>query len=178
MTRAPSARAPVTQADREAAAAWAKLNGRNHQAANIRRGSCDDAPIVQAFARHRIAALEEAARVAEALWRGELRRAAGKERSVPWSEVAEKDQETYRDSARAAIAALSLTTPARAVSREEVARTMAGYFCPFFDEIPKDKVDQRLARRYGDKFALLTDVTQEELLQAADAILALIGGGE
>lgn len=61
MTRAPSDRAPVTQADREAAAAWAKLNGRNHQAANIRRGSCDDAPIVQAFARHRIAALEAAA---------------------------------------------------------------------------------------------------------------------
>ncbi|WP_144061989.1 hypothetical protein [Sphingomonas sp. MM-1] len=59
-----SDRAPVTQADREAAAAWAKLNGRNHQAANIRRGSCDDAPIVQAFARHRIAALEAAAEVA------------------------------------------------------------------------------------------------------------------
>ena len=41
----------VTQEDREAAAAWAKLQGRSHQAANMRRGSCDTAPLVQAFAR-------------------------------------------------------------------------------------------------------------------------------
>src|SRR3546814_537257 len=41
-----------TQMARESAARWAKLNGRHQQAANIRRGSCDDAPIVQAFARH------------------------------------------------------------------------------------------------------------------------------
>ena len=43
----------VTQADRDAAAKWAKLQGRQAQAANIRRGSCDTAPIVQAFANHR-----------------------------------------------------------------------------------------------------------------------------
>lgn len=59
----------VTQADREAAAKWAKMQGRPQQAANMRRGSCDSAPLVQAFARHRIAAenaaLEEAAKVAE-----------------------------------------------------------------------------------------------------------------
>lgn len=42
--------APVTQEAREAAAAWAKLNSRSQQAANILRGSCDTAPIVQAFA--------------------------------------------------------------------------------------------------------------------------------
>lgn len=59
----------VTQEDREAAAKWAKMQGRPQQAANMRRGSCDSAPLVQAFARHRIAAenakLEEAAEVAE-----------------------------------------------------------------------------------------------------------------
>jgi len=42
--------AHVTQDAREAAAAWAKLNSRSQQAANILRGSCDTAPIVQAFA--------------------------------------------------------------------------------------------------------------------------------
>ena len=45
----------VTQADREAAAKWAKMQGRPHQAANMRRGACDTAPLVQAFARHRLA---------------------------------------------------------------------------------------------------------------------------
>lgn len=39
-----------SQEAREVAASWAKLNGRNAQAANIKRGSCDNAPIVQAFA--------------------------------------------------------------------------------------------------------------------------------
>lgn len=46
----------VIQADREAAAKWAKRNSRHQQAANIRRGSCDTSPIVQAFAAHRIEA--------------------------------------------------------------------------------------------------------------------------
>lgn len=46
----------VTDADREAAAKWAKMQGRPHQAGNMRRGACDAAPLVQAFARHRIAA--------------------------------------------------------------------------------------------------------------------------
>ena len=46
----------VTQGDREASAKWAKMQGRPQQAANMRRGSCDSAPLVQAFARHRIAA--------------------------------------------------------------------------------------------------------------------------
>jgi hypothetical protein len=57
----------VTQEDREAAAKWAKLNSRHAQAANIRRGSCDAAPIVQAFASHRIkAALAMQERAAKA----------------------------------------------------------------------------------------------------------------
>lgn len=43
-------KARVTQAARDAAAKWAKLNSRSQQAANIRRGACDTAPIVQAFA--------------------------------------------------------------------------------------------------------------------------------
>jgi hypothetical protein len=42
-----------TQADRDAATRWAKSNSRHVQAANIKRGSCDTAPLVQAFARHR-----------------------------------------------------------------------------------------------------------------------------
>ena len=41
----------VTQAARQAAAMWARKNGRPMQAANIARGSCDTAPIVQAFAK-------------------------------------------------------------------------------------------------------------------------------
>lgn len=48
----------VTQADREAAAKWAKMQGRPQQAANMRRGACDSAPLVQAFARHRLAERE------------------------------------------------------------------------------------------------------------------------
>jgi hypothetical protein len=42
----------IEQADREAAAKWAKSNSRHQQAANIKRGSCDTAPLVQAFAAH------------------------------------------------------------------------------------------------------------------------------
>ena len=60
----------VTQADREAAAKWAKMQGRPQQAANMRRGSCDSAPLVQAFARHRLAGvkagMDAAARALEA----------------------------------------------------------------------------------------------------------------
>ena len=48
----------VEQIDRETAAKWAKMQGRPHQAANMRRGACDTAPLVQAFARHRIAERE------------------------------------------------------------------------------------------------------------------------
>jgi hypothetical protein len=47
----------ITQADREAAARWAKMQSRHQQAANMRRGSCDTAPLVQAFAHHRQAAV-------------------------------------------------------------------------------------------------------------------------
>lgn len=50
---------PITQADREAAAKWAKMQGRHAQAANILRGSCDTAPLVKLFAAHRIAAERE-----------------------------------------------------------------------------------------------------------------------
>ena len=63
----------VSNEARQAAARWAKINGRHHQAANIPRGSCDGAPIVQAFAkfeaeitqRDRDEALEAAAKVAD-----------------------------------------------------------------------------------------------------------------
>lgn len=50
---------PPTEADRKAAAKWAKSNSRHAQAANILRGSCDSAPLVQAFARHAQQAREE-----------------------------------------------------------------------------------------------------------------------
>jgi len=63
----------VSNEARQAAARWAKINGRHHQAANIPRGSCDGAPIVQDFAkfeaeiaqRDRDEALEAAAKVAD-----------------------------------------------------------------------------------------------------------------
>ena len=54
----------VTQDARDAAAKWAKSNSRHAQAANIKRGSCDDAPIVKAFASFERAIL---ARTANAL---------------------------------------------------------------------------------------------------------------
>ena len=52
-----------TQRDRDAAATWAKMQGRAQQAANMRRGSCDTAPLVKLIARHAAAerALERAA---------------------------------------------------------------------------------------------------------------------
>lgn len=63
----------VTQADRDAAAKWAKSNSRHAQAANIRRGACDSAPIVQAFAQHAARAAEsmreEAAKVCDGIVR-------------------------------------------------------------------------------------------------------------
>ena len=44
-------------------------------------------------------------RVAEALWQAEHQRNRnGKRRTVPWSEVNDDDQDTYRFSARAALA--------------------------------------------------------------------------
>lgn len=58
----------VTQGDREAAAAavMAYRDQKNHNwQQRIRDGLCDDGVMVQAFAAHRIAALEEAAKVAE-----------------------------------------------------------------------------------------------------------------
>ena len=63
----------VTDEDRKAAAAWARKQGRSLQAANMLPGSCDTAPLVQAFARHRIAAeqrgyqqgMEDAAKFAD-----------------------------------------------------------------------------------------------------------------
>lgn len=44
--------------------------------------------------------------VAEALWQSDSLRAMGRPRLVAWSDVAEKDKETFRISARAAIEAL------------------------------------------------------------------------
>jgi len=48
-----------TEADREMAAKWAKSNSRHAQAANILRGSCDSAPLVQFFAQHAATARAE-----------------------------------------------------------------------------------------------------------------------
>lgn len=54
---------------------------------------------------------------------------------------------------------------------ERVARAMAGYFCPYFDEIPKDKLDRREKMAAGDRLALITDITQDDLLDAACAAI-------
>lgn len=63
----------VTQIDREAAAdavrAYRDQKNDNWQQ-RIRDGLCDDGMMVQAFAAHRIAALEEAAKVADEQYRG------------------------------------------------------------------------------------------------------------
>ena len=56
----------VTQEDREAAARWAKSNSRHAQAANMKRGSCDKSPLVQAFAAHRTATLQRVIDLANA----------------------------------------------------------------------------------------------------------------
>lgn len=53
----------VEQAARDAAAAWAKSNSRHAQAANILRGSCDNAPVTQAFQRAILAERERCAAV-------------------------------------------------------------------------------------------------------------------
>ena len=43
----------VEQIDRDAAARWAKMQSRHAQAANMKRGACDDAPLVKLMSRHR-----------------------------------------------------------------------------------------------------------------------------
>ena len=53
----------VTQADREAAARLVSKMGDTIRALNITCGNLDDAPEVQAFARHRIAERERCARI-------------------------------------------------------------------------------------------------------------------
>jgi hypothetical protein len=55
-------------------------------------------------------------KVAEALWRAESIRARGKDRSVPWTEVDERDQAKWLSLARAAIA----------ICAEEMARIAEG----------------------------------------------------
>lgn len=77
-----------TQADRDAAARWAKLNGRHAQAANIRRGSCDDAPIVQAFAAHGRETREACARIAD--WASMCATNSSAWRQIARSEVADR----------------------------------------------------------------------------------------
>jgi hypothetical protein len=62
----------VSQRARGAAADWAKMQSRHAQAANMRRGSCDTAPLVQLFARFErdiLATHTDATPVAEA-WAG------------------------------------------------------------------------------------------------------------
>lgn len=44
--------------------------------------------------------------VAETIWRAEYRRATGKERSIPWSEVSRDDQKKYEYLAKAVLNAL------------------------------------------------------------------------
>ncbi len=48
-----SARAAITQADRDAAAAYSKHWGRHAQAANVKRGSADNTFHLKLLARHR-----------------------------------------------------------------------------------------------------------------------------
>ena len=61
-------------------------------------------------------------RVAEALWQAEHQRNRnGKRRTVPWSEVNDDDQDTYRFSARAALAIIEPAV------REECARVALSY---------------------------------------------------
>lgn len=38
--------------------------------------------------------------IAEIMWRSEYRRATGRERSIRWAEVADKDKDRYRYTAR------------------------------------------------------------------------------
>ena len=64
----PTALVEVTQGDREAAISWCRStpHGSRHAEADIiERGDYDDHSLVQAFARHRVVALEEAAQIAE-----------------------------------------------------------------------------------------------------------------
>ena len=58
-----------TQADRDAAAAWAKTQSHPIRAAILRRGSCDNAPLVQAFARHRLASTPASGEVVAWMYR-------------------------------------------------------------------------------------------------------------
>jgi Lar family restriction alleviation protein len=51
-------------------------------------------------------------RVAEAMWQAESRRAAGRDRLIPWSEENEEVRANWRDLARAAIAAHASALPA------------------------------------------------------------------
>ena len=47
---------------------------------------------------------DEREAIAEAIWRAEYRRATGRERSIPWSEVSSTDRERYRYVADAILA--------------------------------------------------------------------------
>ena len=47
---------------------------------------------------------DEREAIAEAIWRAEYRRATGRERSIPWSEVSNNDHERYCYIARAILA--------------------------------------------------------------------------
>lgn len=59
-------------------------------------------------------------RIAETIWRAELRRATGKGRNVPWTEINDTDRERYRFIARD-VAALT-PAPQSAETGEEAAR--------------------------------------------------------
>lgn len=89
----------VTEADREAAASgyFAWISGNPVMPAKMRAGTADDHSMVQAFARHRLAALDEAARAA---WLAE---------ALPIYPVEPGHRDAFRygkDSARGAILAL------------------------------------------------------------------------
>ena len=47
---------------------------------------------------------DEVEAIAETIWRAEYRRATGRERSIPWSEVSSTDRERYRYVAAAILA--------------------------------------------------------------------------
>lgn len=98
----------VEQVDRDAAAKFMLEQGhwamKEYHAKHIRLGDNDDQPLVQAFAAHRIAALEEAAGVCEALGRERGKMADAAENNATY--LAEVERENQARCIAAAIRAV------------------------------------------------------------------------
>lgn len=67
-----AANLPITEADREAAADAYMCSRYNPEfnKAMLRTGNADEHPLIAAFARHRLTAIESAAKKLESLWTG------------------------------------------------------------------------------------------------------------